>query len=220
MAAVDLLPQFIRAHYEVHEWRHACAVLLSDFPNEWRELLEVLGEFRLYRSEVAVPGGQRSPIAHRIDGHFYDLGWRERKFSTAVVVDGNQRASPTHKVDNFKNSIAIELEWNNKTEFYDRDLNNFRLLFDLRAVSVGVIITRASHLQNIFDALGKGSSYGNSTTHMDKLVPRLEGGSGGGCPVLVFGITEKLYVDDVSNPQKFRPMRRPPPAPKPRRGQP
>lgn len=79
---------------------------------------------------------------------------------------------------------------------FDRDLNNFRLLFDLRAVSVGVIITRADALQDIFDALGRGSSYGSSTTHMSKLIPRIEGGSGGGCPILVLGISKELYVED------------------------
>jgi hypothetical protein len=30
---------------------------------------------------------------------------------------------PTHKVDNYKAGVAIEVEWNNKTEFYDRDSN-------------------------------------------------------------------------------------------------
>jgi len=82
--------------------------------------------------------------------------------------------TPTHKVDCFKNRVALEIEWNNKDPFYDRDLNNFRLLFDLRAISVGVIITRCSELQTIFNRLGKGSSYGNSTTHLAKLLPRIE----------------------------------------------
>ena len=27
----------------------------------------------------------------------------------------------------FKNRIAVEMEWNNKDPFYDRDLNNFRI---------------------------------------------------------------------------------------------
>ncbi len=76
----------------------------------------------------------------------------------------------------------------------ERVLNNFRLLFDLRALSVGVIITRSDELQDVFNQLGRGSSYGASTTHMSKLLPRLEGGSGGGCPVLVFGITKRLYL--------------------------
>ena len=76
------------------------------------------------------------------------------------------------------------------------EANNFRLLFDLRAIEVGVIITRSSELQDIFNKLGKGPSYGNSTTQMDKLLPRIEGGGSGGCPILVFGITKKLYIED------------------------
>ena len=92
--------------------------------------------------------------------------------------------------------VAVELEWNNKDPFFDRDLNNFRLLFDLRAIDVGVILTRATELQGVFDRLGKGASYGSSTTHHEKLWPRIEGGSGGGCPVLTFAITPALYVDD------------------------
>lgn len=101
--------------------------------------------------------------------------------------------TPTHKVDCYKNRVALEVEWNNKDPFFDRDLNNFRLLFDLRAISVGVIITRCDHLQTIFNGLGRGSSYGASTTHMSKLLPRIEGGSGGGCPLLVFGISSSVY---------------------------
>jgi len=53
--------------------------------------------------------------------------------------------------------------------------------FDLRAISVGVIITRCDELQDIFNKLGRGSSYGASTTHMGKLLPRIEGGSGADC---------------------------------------
>ena len=92
--------------------------------------------------------------------------------------------------------VALEIEWNNKDPFYDRDLNNFRLLFDLRAISVGVIITRCDDLQDIFNDLGRGTSYGASTTHMSKLLPRIEGGGGAGCPLLVFGISKSLYVED------------------------
>jgi hypothetical protein len=104
--------------------------------------------------------------------------------------------SPIHSVDCFKGRVALEVEWNNKDPFYDRDLNNFRLLFDLQVIDVGVIVTRCSELQSIFDALERGPSFGNSTTHMNKLLPRLRGGSGGGCPIVVFGISRKLYIED------------------------
>lgn len=78
----------------------------------------------------------------------------------------------------------------------DRDLNNFRQLFELRAIDVGIIITRSTELQSIFNGLDRRTSFGNSTTHMAKLLPRLEGGAGGGCPIVVFGITKECYVDD------------------------
>ena len=100
---------------------------------------------------------------------------------------------PTHKIDCFKNKVAIEVEWNNKDPFFDRDLNNFRLLFDLGAVSVGVVITRASELQELFKSLGKGASYGSSTTHMGKLRSKLFGQGSGGCPVIAIGIKASLY---------------------------
>jgi hypothetical protein len=70
-------------------------------------------------------------------------------------------------------------------------------LFDLRAVSVGVIVTRCDELQELFRDVGRGSSFGASTTHMSKLLPRINGGGGGGCPLLVFGITKKLYEENA-----------------------
>jgi len=62
---------------------------------------------------------------------------------------------------------------------------------------VGIIVTRCDDLQDIFNELGRGSSYGASTTHMSKLLPRINGGGGGGCPLIVFGISKKLYIEDV-----------------------
>jgi hypothetical protein len=189
----DHLPSFIRNHYEIHEWKHASAVLETDYPDEWKDIVDVLTAFRLTKANIVAPGGRKSDIAIRIDSEFTKRGWIEKGFDTKVVIDKDEYNSPTHKIDCYKNRIGVEIEWNNKDPFFDRDLNNFRLLFELRAISVGVIITRSDELQVIFDKLGKGSSYGASTTHMSKLLPRLEGGGGGGCPVLVFGITKELY---------------------------
>ena len=192
----DLLPQFIRDHYEVHEWKHPCAILKEDFPAEWEDLIAVLTEFRLLKSSITTPGGRKSKVSEFIDSFLYKRGWVEKEFDTDVVIDGVSRESPTHKIDCYRNRVAVEIEWNNKDPFYDRDLNNFRLLFDLRAISVGVIITRCDNLQDIFNELGRGASYGASTTHMSKLLPRIEGGGGAGCPILVLGISKALYVED------------------------
>lgn len=194
--SIDLLPASIRKSYEVHEWKHACAILKEDFPNEWKDIVDVLKDFRLKKSWITNPGGRKSQVSEFIDSYLYNKGWVEKEFSTHVVVDDTTMDTPTHKVDCFKNRVALEIEWNNKDPFFDRDLNNFRLLFDLRAISVGVIITRCDELQEIFNELGRGSSYGASTTHMSKLLPRIEGGGGAGCPILVIGISKALYVED------------------------
>lgn len=191
--AIDSLPQSILLNYEVHEWKHACAILHQDFPNEWNDIIELLTPFRLCKSWIETGGGNKSKLAKKIDDFLRKRGWIEKKFVTLIKIDEDVVESPTHKIDCYRNQVALEIEWNNKDPFFDRDLNNFRLLFELRAISVGVIITRCDELQEIFDSLGRGKSYGESTTHMSKLMTKINGGGGGGCPILVFGITKKLY---------------------------
>lgn len=182
--------------YEIHEWKHASAIMKHDFPNEWGDLVAMLRAFRLHKSWITKGGGNKSELAKWVDEFLGARGWVEKQFATAMVVDEAKLESPTHKVDCYRNQIALELEWNNKDPFFDRDLNNFRLLFDLRAISVGIIFTRCDELQAIFNELGRGSSYGNSTTHMSKLLPRIEGGGGAGCPIIAIGISRALYEAD------------------------
>lgn len=169
-------------------------------------------------AEIAIGGGRKSLVASALDSALYSRGWLETLFETEVSVKGTHRAkrsgsrqskrerqvfstwdykAPTHSVDCYKNRVAVEVEWNNKNPFFDRDLNNFRVLFDLRVIDVGVIITRSEELDEVFvELIGKRNArqrYGATTTRMRKLLPLLKGGGGGGCPVLVFGITKKLY---------------------------
>jgi len=194
---IELLPSFIRENYEIYEWKHATTILNGDFNSEWEDIIDTLTEFRLLNSWISVGGGRKSNVAEWIDSKLiHERGWEEKSFDTKMVVDEIENISPTHKIDCYKNRVALELEWNNKDPFFDRDLNNFRLLFDLRAISVGIIITRSDELQDIFDEIGRGASYGSSTTHIGKLLPRIQGGGGGGCPILVFGIKKSLYVRD------------------------
>ena len=196
MSTLHLVPPDIQSVYHVKEWRNAAGVLHTACPAEWQDVQDVLREFRLLKSEVLVGGGNRSLISRRVDDALYRRGWQEKGFATSITVDETKSDSPTHAVDCLKRGVALEMEWNNKDPFFDRDLNNFRLLFDLRAIQVGIIITRSWELQDIFKQLGKGASYGKATTHHEKLWPKIEGGGGGGCPVLTFAIRPALFVDD------------------------
>ena len=197
--SVNDIPTDILNRYEVHEWKHAIAVLKNDFNNEFIDIMEILRQFALYASDVITPGGRKSPISNAIDSAFYKRGWIEKKWNTKILIDDEVSESPTHNVDCYKNHIAVEIEWSNKDPFYDRDLNNFRLLFDLRAISVGVIITKSEILKQAFKELHVHTKFGASTTWMSKLIPRIEGGGGGGCPILVFGIKQIVWDVDQND---------------------
>jgi Restriction endonuclease BglII len=193
---IESIPKKIRERYHIEERGHACAILAADFPSEFADILGCLRSFALRKSHILTPGGGRSPISAALDGFLHKRGWHERSFNIQITIDGDPVPIPTHKIDNFRNSVGLEVEWNNKTEFYDRDLNNFRLLKDLKVLAAGVIITRMSELQNLFDQLGKGASYGASTNHWDKLIPKVDGGGAGGCPLLLIGMGLNCYDPD------------------------
>ena len=137
---------------------------------------------------------RRSPAR---DDELYRRGWVEKAFDTKIVVDGREDPSATHSVDCYKNRVALEVEWNNKDPFFDRDLNNFRLLYDLRVIDVGIIVTRTTGLEAVLRSVGRtATTYGKATTHTAKLYPKILGGGAGGCPVVVFGIKPESYIDD------------------------
>lgn len=191
--AIRKIPRDIARDYQIEERHHASAILRSDFPKQWRDLVEVLREFRLKHSDLSRPGGNKSPIARSLDALFFERGWEEKSFEIKVLVDGRETLAPTHHVDYYKNGVAVETEWNNKDPFFDRDLTTFRLLFELNALSVGLIITRADELQDLFLEVGKKTAAGMATTHMSKLIPKMYNRASGGCPVLAFGITKRKY---------------------------
>ncbi|MBS5984757.1 BglII/BstYI family type II restriction endonuclease [Clostridium butyricum] len=188
------LPQSILQKFDVYERNHASAILQTDFPNEFQEIISVLEKFTFTKDDILTPGGRKSPIAGKLDSSLYKLGWEEKQFKINISIDSRDYHTPTHKIDCCKGRIGVEIEWNNKDPFYDRDLSNFRILHEVDALSVGIIITRSDELQNIFNELGKGASYGASTTHYGKLEPRINGRGSGGCPILVFSINPNCYI--------------------------
>jgi len=130
--------------------------------------------------------------------------WEDKKLTASLVVNETEVvSSDTHKIDYLKNGVAFDLEWNSKDQTFDRDLYAFRTFFEYKKISVGILVTRSNDLDPYFESLGKYNDmngierkykekYGASTTHWGKLIPRLEAGRSGGCPVLAFGITQKL----------------------------
>ena len=192
MGPEETIPPDIAERYETHDHRHASTILAYDFPAEFGEVCEVLRSFRLTREDILRPGGSQSSIPKQFSSLLRPLGWRESKLTARLMVEDEEVTHDTHKVDYVKGRVAFDLEWNSKDQTFDRDLFAFRSFFEFNRISVGILVTRSSSLQSVFKELGVGAKYGASTTHMNKLLPRLNAGRSGGCPVLAFGITERL----------------------------
>jgi len=119
------LPQFIREYYEVREWKHASAILESDFPEEWKDIIDVLIKFRLKKSAIKGPGGGKSPIAKLLDHEFRTRDWQNKRFQTKMVVDSAELENPTHEIDCYKNRVALGRESNDKGPSFGKYLNKF-----------------------------------------------------------------------------------------------
>lgn len=205
MGWIDYIPEDIKTNYEVHDFKHAAAILAKEYPSEFAELCTALRKFRFTKQDIVIAGGNESPIPKIFSTILRPMGWTEKNLEAELRVfevkgKGRELRSTTnhgsHKVDYLKGRVAFDLEWNSKDQTFDRDLYAFRAFFEYDAISVGVLVTRSNELDPLFKTLEIHSKYGASTTHMGKLIPRLEAGRNGGCPVLVFGITTKLLINN------------------------
>lgn len=131
---------------------HAQAILEIDFPGVLGELEEILLTHKLPIYEIIASGGGEAKATQRIRNALAEKGWKKGKFEIKKIINGVERESQSHEVDHVRTegagTIACEIEWNNKDPFYDRDLENFKRLHAEGAISVGIIITRGTSLQD------------------------------------------------------------------------
>lgn len=192
----------VKKVYEYHDHQHCVAILTLDYPDLFSEICDVLLAFKFTEAQVKAPGGSESQIPKSFSNILRPLGWKEKQLTAKLVVDKKTVSRDTHKVDYVKGEIAFDLEWNSKDQTFDRDLYAFRAFFEYRKIAVAVLVTRSNDLDPYFKSLGRytdkhgtereyKAKYGASTTHMNKLLPRLRAGRSGGCPILAIGITQK-----------------------------
>jgi len=196
--------------YEHINHRHAKDILILSFPKETLEICSTLKKFKISSSDIKAPGGNESPIPKKFSNLLNPLGWREVKLVAKQIIGETtgieeEVSLETHKIDYVKGKVAFDLEWNAKDQTFDRDLYAFRTFFEFNRISVGILVTRSNDLDDYFKQLGSykdkygtvreyKSKYGASTTHMGKLIPRLNSGRSGGCPILALGITKAILI--------------------------
>ena len=130
---------------------HAAAILSVDFPEVMADFVLALCDFRLPVSELIGSGGGEAPSTQRLRRTMSDAGWTKHNFVIETRIDDETRESVSHEIDHVRRTdqgtLALEIEWNNKDPFFDRDLENFQRLHAQGVISVGIIVTRGRSLQ-------------------------------------------------------------------------
>lgn len=228
------------AGYEIYYTRFADSIINDHFTHAKEDLKEILLSFKIDEKDIIKGGGGLSSITQKLATLLYSKNWKKAIIESEHHVGGKVLTSESHEVDHYKTftrgNIGLEIEWNNKDPFYDRDLENFRKLHQIGELSLGIIITRGESLQkelyyvfkrflykiypfdmetllkyislsdgakrkisdaiklNEDDAITKiasiiyASKYGAATTHMKKLLLRINRGVGNPSPFILIGI--------------------------------
>ncbi len=139
--------------FEILFLSHAKAILTIDFPSVVSEIEAVLSNMVIPIEEIIGSGGGEAKVTQRLRRAFAVAGWTKTNFVIKKTINDEPRESVSHQVDhvrhiNHAGTIALEIEWNNKDPFFDRDLENFKRLHAEGAISAGVIVTRGTTLQD------------------------------------------------------------------------
>lgn len=152
-----MLERLEQRQFQVDFRSHARAIVAGDFPDVAEELEDVLVSSTIPIEEIIGSGGGEAKGTQRLRNALAARGWMKHNFVVSRTIDGEIKEAQSHEVDHvrrFENGvIALEIEWNNKDPFFDRDLENFKRLHADGAISVGIIITRSAALQDALRAL-------------------------------------------------------------------
>jgi len=138
--------------FQVLPLHHAEAILRHDMSEAISDIESVLLTLKLPVSELVYGGGGEGELTQRLRKGLAEKGWRKHNFEIKKTVDGVEKESISHEIDHVKKFpkgiFALEIEWNNKDPFYDRDLENFKRLHADGVISIGGIITRGKSLHD------------------------------------------------------------------------
>ena len=134
--------------FQVLALHHAEAILKHDMADAIPELEKVLLDIKIPAEELVRGGGGEGEMTQRLRRALSDYyGWKKHIFEIKKIVDGEEKESISHEIDHVKRfstgTFALEIEWNNKDPFFDRDLENFKRLHADGVISIGAITPSA-----------------------------------------------------------------------------
>jgi len=218
----EAVPADVFVRYDFFETRKAAAILKATNQQAFSEVIEILRHFVLVDDDLILAGGEESGLAKRLNYEFRERGWREGRVDTTIKlvlrlmpfadagetsphIEESGVTNEGYKVDNVKDRIAMDLEWNAKDGNLDRDLAAYRALYDAGLIDGAILVTRTiDDLRELgyqvrikagFDEKAARNVLSTSTTtNTKKLIPRLQRGDAGGCPILVAAICRRTWA--------------------------
>lgn len=149
---MPLFEKITSLDFDLRYTYHADAILERDFAGAAEELDELISAVQIPIGELVRGGGGEAKVTQRLRRQLAGCGWKKRNFDVEKRINQRTTFAQTHEVDHAKDfehgTIALEIEWNNKDPFYDRDLENFNRLHADGAISIGIILTRGSSFQS------------------------------------------------------------------------
>ncbi len=143
--------------YQIEFHSHSKAILSIDFPDALIELERALGGLTIPIEEIIAGGGGEAKGTQRLRRALTALQWAKTTFEIKKTINGREREAVSHEIDHVREFttgvVALEIEWNNKDPFFDRDLENFKRLHSDGGISVGIIVTRGKSLHDNMRAL-------------------------------------------------------------------
>ena len=143
--------RLINQGFDLHFTYHADAILGVHFPDAIKELEDIFLAVTAPMSEIMGSGGGEAPVTQRLRRRLAQHGWEKTNFDVRKSINDQMTFATSHEVDHVKRfpagTLAMEIEWNNKDPFFDRDLENFQRLHADGAISAGLIITRGQSMQ-------------------------------------------------------------------------
>jgi len=166
--------------YEVLALHHAEAIITHDMPHAAADLEDVLDAVTLPITELVGGGGGETQGTQRMRRALAERGWTKRNVTVKKSVKwgdddpGREVASLSHEIDHVKvfggdKVFALEIEWNNKDPFFDRDLESFKRLHAEGAISIGGIVTRGSSLHGSMRQLIRRFADDRQLTNIESL---------------------------------------------------
>jgi hypothetical protein len=128
--------------FQIEFLSHAKAILSVDFPEALNDLESALAHLTIPIEEVIAGGGGEAKGTQRLRKALNTLKWVKTKFEIKKIINNRELESISHEIDHVKEfpsgTVALEIEWNNKDPFFDRDLENFKRLHADGAISLGL----------------------------------------------------------------------------------